>query len=54
MSGWSFGYPRQASRLDMGAGSGILAIAAAKLGVKHVLAVDIRRLWCMIYFIYTH
>jgi len=26
--------------LDMGAGSGILAIAAAKLGVRHVLAMD--------------
>jgi len=26
--------------LDMGAGSGLLAIAAAKLGVKHVLAMD--------------
>ncbi len=26
--------------LDMGAGSGILAIAAAKLGARHVLAVD--------------
>jgi len=29
-----------ATMLDMGAGSGILAIAAAKLGVKHVLAID--------------
>jgi len=29
-----------ASMLDMGAGSGILAIAAAKLGVKQVLAID--------------
>ena len=26
--------------LDMGAGSGILAIAAAKLGIRHVLAMD--------------
>lgn len=26
--------------LDMGAGSGLLAIAAAKLGIKHVLAID--------------
>jgi len=26
--------------LDMGAGSGLLAIAAAKLGIKHVLAMD--------------
>jgi len=29
-----------ATMLDMGAGSGILAIAAAKLGVKYVLAMD--------------
>lgn len=28
------------SMLDMGTGSGILAIAAAKLGIKHVLAID--------------
>jgi len=30
--------------LDMGAGSGILAIAAAKLGVRHVLAMDMMQM----------
>lgn len=33
--------PRDLTVLDYGAGSGILAIAAAKLGAKHILAVDI-------------
>ncbi len=42
-----FSQPRQASAesparvLDLGCGSGILAIAAARLGASHVLAVDI-------------
>jgi len=29
-----------ASLLDMGAGSGLLAIAAGKLGVRHIVAID--------------
>ncbi len=32
--------PMPSSMLDMGSGSGLLAIAAAKLGVKQVLAID--------------
>jgi ribosomal protein L11 methyltransferase len=33
--------PNDLSMIDYGCGSGILAIAAAKLGAKHILAVDI-------------
>ena len=33
-----------ASHLDLGTGSGILALAAARMGVRHVVAVDRNRL----------
>jgi ribosomal protein L11 methyltransferase len=37
---------RVASMLDLGTGSGILALAAARMGVKKVVAVDRNRLAC--------
>ena len=38
---WIAGHPMPAQVLDYGCGSGILAIAAAKFGATHVMAVDI-------------
>ncbi len=38
---WIANHPMPARVLDYGCGSGILAIAAAKFGAKHVMAVDI-------------
>ena len=38
---WIASHPRPAQVLDYGCGSGILAIAAAKFGATHVMAVDI-------------